>query len=100
MTQEQAATIFQQLGGTNRLKAMIGAKYVTMDSAKNEVGFRFSLNRKMNYCRITLTCMDLYTVEFLKIKKTTVDTVKTFDGVYGDQLKSIFEETTGLDLSL
>ena len=102
---EIANTIIRQMGGAGRLKAMIGAKDIyALDSG---VQFRFMGSKKANKVKIDYTPDDLYTMTFIKVgrlnKKTfdiKVDTVETFEGIYNDQLKPIFEETTGLYLSL
>lgn len=102
---EIANTIIRQMGGGGRLKAMVGAKDIyALDSG---VQFRFMGSKKANKVVIDYTPDDLYKMTFLKVgrfnKKTyeiKVETVETVEGVYNDQLKPIFEETTGLYLSL
>ena len=100
-TQQAEDTIFQLCGGhTGRLIATIGAKYFTRDEEHHNVAFKFSLCRKANYCKITLNSLDLYDVEFGKVKKFQYDVVKTCNNVYGDMLKQLFENFTGLRVSL
>ncbi len=95
-------TTLQQLGGINRLTAMIGAKNFTRSDADNYI--EFSIGRgatnKANRIRITLTPMDLYKVTFYKIRGINVDIVGEVDGVYDDQLKPVIESETGMYLSL
>jgi len=95
-----AETIIEQLGGVGRLVAMIGVGQIVVDDSSAMFGFKGC--RKANKCRITLTPMDLYKVEFFKLNRRSLECpiVEEFDGVYGDQLVEIFESTTGLFLSL
>ena len=109
-----ANAIIRQMGGLNRLNAMIGAKnFLALNAG---VRFDFKMNPKINRCEIELNEMDLYNVKFYKNCKITgrektieaMDkkiakshtVVKSFEGVYDDMLNSIFENTTGLNLSL
>jgi hypothetical protein len=107
-TKEMAVETLQQLvqGPTGRLTAMIGANNIAFDSKNANVSFKFKARAKdgINYCRITLTTMDDYTVEFGRVqnKKGVPDykKIKSVDGAYAEDLKGLFEETTGLYLSL
>ena len=102
-----ADTTLKQLGGSGRLKAMIGAKDFMSDDGGKTLMFKFP-NRgagKPNYVKITLTSADLYDIQFGRItnKKAAgpaLKKLKSYDGIYADQLKSIFEKETGLRLSL
>lgn len=102
---EIAQTIINQMGAGGRLRAMIGAKDILALDAG--VQFKFMLSKGGNKVVIELTPDDLYNMTFYKVgrlnKKTwdiPVKEVAKFEGVYNDQLKPIFEETTGLYLSL
>ena len=104
-----ADTIIQQMGGFGKITAMTSAN-TFLSHPEGGVSFKFKGSRKANYVKIILNSMDLYDLEFGKIgtKKTefpgvrmpTYKVVREFDGAYNDMLKSIFEETTGLYLSL
>lgn len=99
-----ASAIVAQLGGMNRLIAMVGAKdFVVGEDAKQNVylGFKFKGSRKANYVSITLNAMDTYDVVFKKINMRTFDVkqVDTLEGAYNDMLSNYFEQTTGLYLS-
>jgi hypothetical protein len=94
--------IYRQLGG-NKFKVMTGAK----DFVGDENTLRFKLRKGtakdgINLVSITLNSMDLYDVSFQKFNYRTFDikTIKEFNNIYNDQLKDIFEETTGLHTSL
>ena len=112
---EIATTIIQQMGGGGKLRAMVGAS----DIFALEAGVQFSFKgcKEANKVKIDLTEMDTYNISFYKIPKlgkintknlesfmakieTCNTPIKTFEGAYEDMLKPIFEETTGLYLSL
>jgi len=123
-TQEQyepkvAATIADQMGGIKSLKTMIGAK--NFIDHGNALSFEFpSKGKKPNYLKITLDPSDTYTMEFGRKKPLNPEKVAalpenvtpeqfrdTFytkideiSDVYADDLQEIFEEKTGLYLSL
>ena len=101
--QEIANTIIQQMGG-RKLCAMVGAKnftYGTIDYNGFEqpyMLFQFSLSRKYKYCRIIYNQgSDTYIFQLLNNKA-----VVKFDlaDVYAEDLIPLFEEETGLYLSL
>lgn len=90
----------QQLGGFNKLRAMIGAKNFIKDT--NYIQFRFSGYKKANIARVELTENDDYKLSFLKFSpsKFTCDLISETCGIYCDNLQAIFEDKTGLCLSL
>ena len=93
-----AQTIIAQLGGTGRLSAMINARdFVALEDG---VMFRFSGNRKINKIRIRLNSLDLYDVEFLKVKKFDFTVTASESNVYAEDLKKIIEQEIKLYLSL
>lgn len=95
-----ANTILQQLGG-NRFITMTGAKHFICDNhmLAFQLPNRFAKDG-INGVRITLTPMDLYKMEFIKVGKCKLTTVKEYDGVYDDMLQDLFTKTTGLDTHL
>ena len=97
---EVATTICEQIGGTGKLRAMIGADNWLADS--NSLMFSFKGCRKMNKCRITLDANDTYTIELFKFSpsKLTCDVKEVSHGVYFDQLIPVIEKFTGLYLSM
>jgi hypothetical protein len=98
---EIANTIIQQLGfSASRMEAMIGAKNFMYAGSESWMSFRFKMNPKMNYCKITLNSMDTYDLEFGKIHGMKYKVVEEVKGIYNDGLKSVFEQTTQLYLSL
>lgn len=95
-----ATTILNQMGGANRLGAMIGAKNFMADV--NCLSFRFPIRgkNKANYFKVSLNGLDLYDTEFGIIRGNTYKVVSNEANLYSDQLKSYFENETGLSLSL
>jgi len=97
-----AQTILAQLGG-NRFIAMTGAKNFTRaEDGRGRLAFKLprKANDGINYVAVTLNQMDTYDVDFLSITGLKVREVSDFSNVYADQLRTIFEETTGLRTSL
>jgi hypothetical protein len=83
--------------GSNRLKAMIGAKQFLQSTEERWIRFKFMGG---TYLRITLNAMDTYDLEFFKIRKHEKVQIKEFKGIYCDMLKYTFEGHTKLYLSL
>lgn len=96
-----ATTILQQLGGGGRLKAMIGANnmFSTCDGYV-ALQFKFKGSRKWNFVKIVLNAMDTYDITFYNLGKYDIKAEQTFEGYYADMMKDLFEEQTGLALSL
>jgi len=98
-----ATEIYSQFGG-NRAGAMIGMYNQAYDGSAASPNFssRFKATAKngINHVKIELTAMDDYTVKFGKIRGTDFKVVKTVEGVYADMLQDVFENETGLYLSL
>jgi len=93
--------------GSNRLNATIGAYNFMQSEKESFVSFKFKASRKFNYCKITLNANDTYKMEISKLNsmKKAMATgeffakTETFEMLYDDQLKEIFEQTTKLYLS-
>lgn len=98
--QEVAQTILKQMGGTGKLAAMIGAK--DFIAHPNGVAFKFMDPGagKPNYVKIILNARDTYDVEFGRLRGMNYKVIKSFEDIYNDSLRSLFERTTGLYLSL
>ena len=93
-----------QMGG-NIFFMMTGAKpqyKKTEDNGDITIMFKLKRNKsKANYYSITYNLgSDTYTVNYIQLIKENRNIVKEMDGVYCDMLKPIFEETTGMYLSL
>jgi len=94
-----AKEILNQLGGN---------KFIAMTGAKNLVGgencLQFSIGRGakrgINKVRVELTSMDDYAVTFWKITGVDFKKVDEANGVFCDNLASIFTEKTGFETRL
>ncbi len=106
--------IISQIGG-NKFLAMTGSKilhYGYDDKGYVYIMMKLTRNKsKANRLKIQYNSMDLYDMEFIRIKKVlnkeysaigikiyddVSETVKTYNDVYGDMLQDIFTEVTGL----
>jgi hypothetical protein len=93
-------TILEQMGNANRLGAMIGARdFLALDAG---LQFKFAGSKTANCVKIELNDADLYDVAFYKVKRGGLEfaVVQENSNVYADQLRRLFETTTGLYLSL
>ena len=99
-----ANEIARQMGGTRRIAIMTGAKNFTADGPALIFQLPSGKSRDgINNVRITLDADDTYTVRFLRVGRAPTDkvtVVKEVSMIFADQLKSLFESTTGLYLSL
>jgi hypothetical protein len=102
MTNQIAETTLQQLGGSGRLSAMIGASKFA-HSKDGALTFHFKGFKKANVIKIELDkANDVYVVSFYKYNQKTFDCpmVAQYTWVYADDLKNVIEIYTGLHLSL
>ena len=93
--------IINQMGGMGKLTAMVGA-YMFVDLG-NGVKFKFKGSRKYNLCQVIYDSdTDLYTFELWHIGQYPSDYKKVYNmgGVYSGMLIELFEDKTGLYLSL
>ena len=99
--------ILQQLGG-NMFLTMTGCYQLVYDGKKNNM-LQMRLRRKKsgaNFLKITLNGLDLYDIEFIskrwnqKQLKMIIKTKHEFNNIYDDQLREIYESTTGQYTSL
>jgi hypothetical protein len=96
-------TILEQLGGRG---------FMIMTGSKNFVGGENTLSfkvgsgakhpsgKRVTAVRITLTPSDVYTVEFLAIRKFEVTVLETVENVYCDMLQDVFMTYTGFETRL
>lgn len=109
---EISNTILRQLGGS-RFLVMTGSKNLVYGTADNYQDFlRMSLHKNASKAnRLTIyydACYDAYNMVFerftaprwlpkqYKYSDPKQETVKTYTGVYFDQLQELFTEATGL----
>ena len=95
MADFSAQTVLEQLGG-KKFIAMTGARNFT--KGKDFIQFKLPKAKKgISYVKITLTEMDVYTIEFLS---KTGKVIEKAEDVYNDQLQNIFTKNTGLETHL
>lgn len=104
--------ILDQLGG-NRFLVMTGCHHLLGDTDSLSMKIPRNASRA-NHLKITLKPDDTYRMEFRRYRdgcfsvrngkcyqtKAINETVQTFDGVYFDQLQSLFTSVTGMYTSL
>ena len=92
-----AETIIRQLGG-QRFITMTGAHTFTYSRAGRYLTFKLPANLvgPGRFFKITFNDNDLYTLEFSKFRKLSVTVIETADGIYSDQLQSVFSRMTRL----
>ncbi len=91
---ELAQTIQLQMGGAGQLSALLGIRRFT--ATGDGMTFAFKGSRTCNYCSITLTPDDLYSIEIYRIGKAWVKLKGSETGLFGDMLSAAFERLTGL----
>jgi len=96
---EVAETILQQMGGVGRIRAMLGVKQFV--ASPDGVSFQFPNKKRSapNSVRVVLKGDDTYTVEFYRVARFSLQPLTTHEGMYAEDLKGLFERTTGLYLS-
>jgi REP element-mobilizing transposase RayT len=96
----KAIAISTQMGGAGIMKALLGIDaYRIIETGEGGLAFKFKGNRSINYCEVKLMPNDTYTINFRRVTAKQSYHIKTFDYVHCDQLKTLFEKTTGLYLS-
>ncbi|WP_337446556.1 hypothetical protein [Bacillus cereus] len=103
--QQIGQTILQQMGGQNKLSAMISINHIGVginEAGNPYISFSFKGNPKITHCVITLNKMDLYDLDFIHIHPRSFErkVFKEVKDIYAENLKSTFENTTELYLSL
>ena len=95
-----AIDILNQLGG-NRFIAMTGCSNFVYDDKTFSISMQLRRNMsRAKWLKITLTVMDVYTMEFIGLKNYELITIKKVENVYNDMLQGIFTNVTGLNTSL
>ena len=93
-------TILKQLGGINRVAAMIGVKHITYGRQATNIRFKARAKNSVNQLTIRLQPSDEYTIEFIRVRAGKSKVIETLKDVPAENLKSAVERTTGLYLSL
>jgi hypothetical protein len=96
---EIGQTVLDQMGGTGRIRAMIGAKdFVALPDG---VQFGFPGRRETgNKLVVKLEPSDTYRMEFWWVRGAKAELLRELEGIYADQLADLFYRQTGLRLSL
>lgn len=89
-------TIFDQFGG-HKAMAMIGGHAMELSETTLSVKWKAPANNKARKMTIRLEKDDTYTIMFYKLNFTLIEVL---NDIYVDQLKIVFEDKTGLRLSL
>ena len=102
---EVCMTILKQLSprGFNGMRAMVGLDHLVWVPSKGNgdgIEFRFKGCRRANRVVILLNEDDLYDLTFSKVLGGKITLVEGFAGVDCEQLRGIFEDTTGLRTGL
>lgn len=90
----------------NEIRNQIGNKALYMLGAKDLVGdekslrFKIRGSRKVNCIRVTLNALDLYDVEYMKMRKFECKEVAKDEDIYADMLNASIERNTGLYTSM
>jgi hypothetical protein len=96
--------IYQLIGSQRKLNLMIGAHsffHSHFDNDNPGIQFKFPTSNKINCCQLTLdTEADLYHIKFMQILSLKVTDRSTYADVYVQDVRDIFESSTGLYLSL
>lgn len=94
-----AETIYNQLHGRRRLATMAGCKNFTY--GEGCVTFHIGRNaKKVTAMGVKLEASDTYTVTLYQGKGVNMRKKETLENVYASQLVSIFEDRTGMFLTL
>jgi len=103
-----AEIILSQLGGSNRLKLMIGAHNFFSKNEGRTLIFKFKGCKSANCLEITHNASDLYDVKLLKTRPMNRKTYEIpapivageFEDIYSEDLMDLIERETGLYLTL
>jgi len=102
-----AETVFAQMGGKGRLAAMVGANsfsYDARDERRTVASFQFKGSRKANVCRVAYDhasdTYGFYLVKFSPKSLKFTPVVALDRDVYAEDLVRLFEQSTGLYLTL
>jgi len=95
-----ANVILDQMGGAGRIRCMTGAKQFIAIEKGLQFKFPNRQRSRGNFISVVLDADDTYTVTFRNHTAKASKIVREESGIYWDQLKELFENQTGLRLSL
>jgi hypothetical protein len=103
MSETQAKTIIQQLGGYGNLRMMLGKSLKLMrgytDKGWPELTMRFPNKKGPNLVKIAIAPSDTYAVRFYRTRGYDAKLKGTYTDVYAAQLKRLVEKEIDLRLS-
>ena len=102
---EVVLSIFQLMGSPNKLKAMLGATTFTKGYFDNDnhpgIQFKFPRRNGINCCQLTIDIgLDLYRLKFFNMKGVDTTEVSVHPNLFVENVRQVFEQETGLYLSL
>lgn len=104
MSESQAKTLIQQMGGYGNLRMMLGKKLSFMrgytQTGYPELTMTFPNRKGPNIVKIALTPEDTYSVRFFRRRGYDATPKGEHSHVYAGDLKRLIEKETGLRLSL
>ena len=86
------------MGGARRLKVMVGLQQYGWLPKGVYIKWAAGKRSKGNYLEVTLRSDDTYDMTFYNVTIKAKKPVKSYSGVYADQLVALFEKQTGLYL--
>ena len=102
---EVAKTIYAQFGGNHSMAMISGTAVAATKEQNGTLRFKHmegntSEGKTVNFTKISLNSMDEYDITFLHEQQGLYTEQKTLTGISADNLQQVFEEETGLALSL
>lgn len=91
-------TIYEQLGGA-RFSLMTGVRSFVQGATTLQFKLKGRTANRSNLCQVVLAADDTYTVSFHYLNNTRCVLRARHEGVYADQLQTLFTKETGLYLS-
>ena len=98
-TDMAVATIIMNQVGPRGWQFMIGAKNLIGTANSFRFQFMSGARNGTNVCQVTLDPSDTYTVEFIRSHGMTWKVKSSQSDVYAEDLRDLFERSTGLSLS-
>lgn len=91
-----ARIIQSQIGG--KALFMLGACNFATDG--NDLRFKIKGCKKINFVIIRVNSLDLYDIEFIKIKGYDIKKVSEYSSVYAESLRTLISSETGLAVNI
>jgi hypothetical protein len=101
LTAGVAETILKQMGGSGRLRAMIGAH--AFSTSGNDLSFVFPNRQRSKGNAVKIDYnegKDLYDMDFFNVSIKGAKKVASYNDLFWDDLIQVFERQTGLALRL